>query len=145
MLATASTELLAEELRRLVTDEETAEAGDLAEVFRQATASYVALCGHPELSAAFDAGEPLFEVPFSVRPADSQTIFRGTFDCLVRRRDGGVTVLELKTGNPTPEHDQQLSAYLMAARALFPGTLVEGKLLYARRCDMDDRPLDAKR
>ena len=31
---------------------------------------------------------------------------RGTFDCLVRRPDGGVTVLELKTGKPMPEHER---------------------------------------
>ena len=34
----------------------------------------------------------LFEVPFSVRPASSQMILRGTFDCLIQRRDGGITV-----------------------------------------------------
>ena len=36
-------------------------------------------------------------------------ILRGTFDCLVQRRDGGITVLELKTGKPAPEHEQQLA------------------------------------
>ena len=62
-------------------------------------------------------------------------ILRGTFDCLVQRRDGGMTVLELKTGKPAPEHEQQLSMYLTAARALFPGTAVEGKLVYARQLE----------
>ena len=71
-------------------------------------------------------------MPFSVRLASSQTILRGTFDCLIQRRDGGMTVLELKTGKPAPEHDQQLETYLAAARAMFPGTQVEGKLVYAR-------------
>ena len=60
-------------------------------------------------------------------------ILRGTFDCLVQRRDGGITVLELKTGKPAPEHEQQLEMYLTAARAMFPGTPVEGKLVYARQ------------
>ena len=77
-------------------------------------------------------------------------ILRGTFDCLVQRRDGGITVLELKTGEPAPEHEQQLSTYVTAARALFPGMRVEGKLVYAHvdpaeRRDLDDRPLHAKR
>ena len=58
-------------------------------------------------------------------------ILRGTFDCLIHRRDGGITVLELKTGKPAPEHDQQLEMYLTAARAMFPGMPVEGKLVYA--------------
>ena len=83
------------------------------------------------LSKELEAGEALFEVPFSVRCASSQTILRGTFDCLVKRRDGGVTVLELKTGKRAPEHERQLSTYLTAARALFPGAPVEGKLVYA--------------
>ena len=83
-------------------------------------------------------------MPFSLRPADSHVILRGTFDCLVKRRDGGLTVLELKTGQPVPEHDQQLEMYLTAARAMFPGTPVEGKLVYAR-ANLDDRPFHAKR
>ena len=58
---------------------------------------------------------------------------------------GGMTVLELKTGKPAPEHDQQLEMYLTAARAMFPGTPVEGKLVYARQANLDDRRLDAKR
>ena len=81
-------------------------------------------------------------MPFSVRPAASQPILRGTFDCVVRRRDGCVTVLELKTGRPTPQHEQQLSMYLTAARALFPQARVDGKLVYAH---LDRRALDPKR
>ena len=63
----------------------------------------------------------------------------------VRRRDGGVTILELKTGKPLPEHQEQLDIYLTAARALFPGAAVEGKLIYAGYADlplMDNRSLD---
>ena len=97
------------------------------------------------VSQALESGEALFEVPFSVREASSPVILRGTFDCLIRRRDGGVTVLELKTGKPAPEHDQQLEIYLTAARAMFPGTPVEGKLVYAGQPDLDDRSLDPKR
>ena len=58
---------------------------------------------------------------------------------------GGVTVLELKTGKPVPEHEQQLEMYLTAARAMFPGTPVEGKLIYARQANLDDRSFDAQR
>jgi ATP-dependent helicase/nuclease subunit A len=122
---------IADELARLIRDEETVEAGDVEQVFSQARSAYLALCGQPTLSQALESGNALFEVPFSVRPGSSQTILRGMFDCLIQRSDGGMTVLELKTGKPAPEHKQQLEMYLKAARALFPGTSVEGKLIYA--------------
>lgn len=129
--ASTDSPAIADELARLLKDEESAEAGDAEEVFRQAAEAYTALCASPLLAEALEAGEALFEVPFSVRPAGSPVILRGTFDCLVRRRDGGVTVLELKTGKPAPEHEQQLSIYLAAARALFPAVPVDGTLIYA--------------
>jgi ATP-dependent exoDNAse (exonuclease V) beta subunit len=122
---------IASELARLIRDEESVEAGDIEEVFEHARAAYLGLCVQPELSDALDSGEPLFEVPFSVRPASSQLILRGTFDCLIHRRDGGITVLELKTGKPAAEHDLQLEMYLMAAKAMYPGMPVEGRLVYA--------------
>lgn len=128
----ADRESVTEALRRLVGDEESVEADDFDQVLARAGDAYLALCAQPALSAVLQSGDALFEVPFSVRPAASQAILRGTFDCLVRGRDGGVTILELKTGKPIPEHEQQLSTYLTAARALFPGTAVEGKLVYAR-------------
>ncbi len=136
---------IADELARLIRDEETVEAGDVEQVFKQARGAYLALCAQRSLRQALESGDALFEVPFSVRPASSQMILRGTFDCLIQRRDGGVTVLELKTGKPAPEHGQQLDMYLTAARAMFPGTPVEGKLMYARQANLDDRPLDANR
>jgi ATP-dependent helicase/nuclease subunit A len=141
-------QVIADELGRLLRGEESAEADDLDEVLGQAGEAYLGLCAQPALAVVLASGEALFEVPFSVRPASSQMILRGTFDCLVRRRDGGVTVLELKTGKPMPQHDQQLSTYLAAARALFAGTTVEGTLVYARHASqpaMDNRPLDQKR
>ena len=144
---------IADELARLIRDEETVEAGDVEQVFSQARSAYLALCGQRTLSQALESGDALFEVPFSVRPGSSQMILRGTFDCLIQRRDGGMTVLELKTGKPAPEHEQQLEMYLTAARAMFPGTPVEGKLMYAHSGqlsagpgrNLDDRPLHAKR
>ena len=121
------------------------EAGDVDQVFDRARTAYLALCGQPRswrrssLVRRFSRSRS----PFAPHPPRS--ILRGTFDCLVRRRDGGVTVLELKTGKPAPEHDQQLEIYLTAARAMFPGTQVEGKLVYAGHPDLDDRPLHSKR
>ena len=132
MALAGNRERITGELALLLTDEESVEAGDTEALFDQARDAYLALCAQPNLSHELEAGEALFEVPFSLRPAASQTILRGTFDCLVRRRDGGVTVLELKTGARAPEHEQQLAAYLTAARALFPGATVDGKLVYAK-------------
>jgi ATP-dependent helicase/nuclease subunit A len=122
---------ITDELARLLRDGEAAEAEDVDDVFARAREAYLGLCKQPALLQALESGDAIFEVPFSVRPASSQTILRGTFDCLVRRGDGGITILELKTGRPAPEHDLQLSMYLTAALALFPGTTVEGKLVYA--------------
>ena len=134
---------VSDELARLIRDEERVEVDDVEQVFTEARGAYFALCGQPNLSEALASGDALFEVPFSVRPAASQTILRGTFDCLIRRRDGGITILELKTGKAAPEHDDQLEMYVKAASAMYPGTPVEGKLVYARH--LDDRPLHSKR
>jgi ATP-dependent helicase/nuclease subunit A len=136
---------LIDELARLIRDEEAADVDDLDKVVTQAHDAYVALCAQPVLASIFESGEATFEVPFSVREAGSQKILRGTFDCLVRRADGGVTVVELKTGKPIPEHEQQLETYLTAARALFPGAAVEGKLIYAHQPRLDNRPLHKNR
>jgi ATP-dependent exoDNAse (exonuclease V) beta subunit len=131
LAADAGGEAIADELARLIRDEEAADAGDVEEVFEHAQRAYVALCRERTLVQALEAGDALFEVPFSVRPASAQTILRGTFDCVIHRRDGSITILELKTGKPAPEHAQQLQIYLTAARAMFPGMPVEGNLVYA--------------
>jgi len=121
-----------DEALRLLRDDEAADVEDLEALLTRARDAYVALSAQPALVSALAAGEALFEVPFSVRLGNAQMILRGTFDCLVRRPGGAVTVLELKTGKPMPEHDEQLATYMAAARALFPGAPVEGTLIYAR-------------
>ena len=79
-----------------------------------------------------NAGERIHEVPFSMRdPRRSGVILRGSIDCLVRSPDGAITVVELKTGRPRPEHEEQLGLYVAAARDLFPGTAVSGLLIYS--------------
>jgi RecB family exonuclease len=147
----SDTSSLKDELSRLLQDADAIDADDIDEVLARASDAYLALCRQPALLRALEAGEAMFEVPFSVRPASAQTILRGTFDCLVRRHDGGITILELKTGRPSPEHEQQLFLYLTAARALFPGMPVEGKLVYADGGvgepgrNLDNRSLDEER
>ena len=80
------------------------------------------------------AAECLFEVPFSMLradlDADRPVVMRGTIDCLLRRPDGGLTVIELKTGGKRPDHERQLSLYVDAARALFPEAVVDGTVVY---------------
>jgi RecB family exonuclease len=136
---------IVDEVARLIRDDEIIEAGEEGKLFERACGAYLALCAQPAVVEALASGDAVFEVPFSVRPASSQMILRGTFDCVIRRRDGGMTVLELKTGKAALEHEQQLAMYLTAARAMFPGTPVEGKLVYAGQANLDDRPLDTKR
>ena len=98
-----------------------------------------------DLSSQVDAMELrsldcLFEVPFSFHHSDTAGVratpqfLTGVIDCVAKEGDGKkVTVLEFKTGVARPEHQLQLEQYVAAARAMFPGTLVEGRLLYPSR------------
>ena len=115
--------------RALVRPDELSGVDDLRATLEEAVGTYKAIRSRPELSM-LDSTECLFEVPFSFRPAGGFVILRGTIDCLVRDAHGRVTVFEFKTGRATPEHRAQLDIYLSAARALFPGLPVEGRLIY---------------
>ena len=57
---------------------------------------------------------------------------RGAIDLVVQHGDGRIEVLEFKTGHPHPGHERQLALYVAAARALFPGANVTGRVIYAR-------------
>ena len=124
-------ETVSERLKALIRDEEVVETDDLDAALRQAVEAYLQLRADPEVESSLRAGDAWFEVPFSVRPAGAATVLRGTFDCLIRTRDGRVRLLEFKTGRPSLRHKEQLAIYLSAARALFPETAVEGMLVYA--------------
>jgi RecB family exonuclease len=76
-----------------------------------------------------EGGERLDEVPFSL--VERGVLLRGTIDCLVRRPDGSVAVIEFKSGRQEAWHADQLAVYVRAARLMFPGTAVEGRLIYA--------------
>ena len=86
----------------------------------------------PDVAAVLASGEALHEVPFSmtIRESDRATVVRGTIDCVVKRADGSLVVVEFKTGRPTSAHEQQLDAYVHALRACFPNALVERLLVY---------------
>ena len=106
-------------------------------VIARATQLYEELASRDEMRA-MEGQKRLWEVPFSLHSSardgtstDAEAVVvRGTIDCLARDPQGRVTVFEFKTGRPRPEHQRQLDLYLAAARAMFPGAPVEGRLVY---------------
>jgi ATP-dependent exoDNAse (exonuclease V) beta subunit len=127
---------LTEYARQLIPPEEAAVVVDVGYVASAAADYYVRLCSRRDVRALYDGGQPLFEVPFSsIRGGRGA---RGVIDCLVGRPSPGnpskvehVTVVELKTGTPRPEHREQVAEYLAAARAVFPGASTETALIYS--------------
>jgi len=90
--------------------------------------------GREDVAALLASGRILHEAPFSMMTTrdGSPLVLRGAIDCLVQKDDGSIVVLEFKTGRPRPSHQRQLDLYVEAARALFPGAAVEGRVIYAR-------------
>jgi ATP-dependent helicase/nuclease subunit A len=117
--------------RRLVTSEERTEAADVGTVVADALRVWRALRARDDVMQLLTGGTCLYEVPFSLRNPGSPSIVRGVIDCLVQRADGSIAVVEFKTGARRPEHEQQVAAYVAAARALFPASAVDGILVYA--------------
>ena len=102
-------------------------AAEVAGIYRRALAQ-------PDVAMLL-GGDCLFEVPFSMRrdevdAAGGVVIVRGTIDCVRRWSGGRLTVFELKTGRFRSHHERQLALYVDAARALFPGAAVDGKVVY---------------
>jgi ATP-dependent helicase/nuclease subunit A len=93
-----------------------------------ALATWSRLRIQPDVMALLGMPDRYHEVPFSLR--EPTGILRGTIDCLIRKTDGSLVVLEFKTGKPRPAHQLQLDLYVAAAREMFPGSLVEGRLVY---------------
>jgi hypothetical protein len=60
----------------------------------------------------------------------SPRILRGVVDCLARRPDGRVVVVDFKTGARREADRRQLRAYVGAVRLLYPCSPVEGQLVY---------------
>ena len=117
---------------RLMRPEERATAVDAAASVARAIAAWSALRAQPGLAELLASGERMHEVPFScVAPESPARVLRGTIDCLVRRPDGSIAVIEFKTGAPSKAHQAQLDIYLQAARAMFPDSPVTGRIAYA--------------
>ncbi len=114
--------------RALLLEDELAGIDDVEGAIAAAVETWRAIAERDDVRALVASGERLHEVPFSLRRGGQ--LLRGTIDCLVMAPDGGVTVLEFKTGRKRPEHQAQLDVYVEAARALFPGAIIDGRLIY---------------
>jgi ATP-dependent helicase/nuclease subunit A len=117
--------------RRLLTAAERAEAPDADAAVNDALRIWRAINKRPDVATLLAAGRRFCEIPFSLADPDlTPLVLRGTIDCLVRKPDGSIAVMEFKTGAPRPVHDRQLDIYVRAARAVFPDSSVEGRLIY---------------
>ncbi|MCA1586300.1 MAG: PD-(D/E)XK nuclease family protein [Acidobacteria bacterium] len=116
-------------LGALLTDEERAMVFDESQVTDRAAAIYAELLDRDDVRALVGLGRVLHEVAFSLRLADG-TLMRGIIDCLVVTPTR-VVVIEVKTGGPAGVHEMQLGWYVDAARSIFAGVEVEGRLIYA--------------
>ena len=118
---------------RLIRPDERAMAANATASVARAIAAWMAMKAQPGVSELIQSGERMHELPFSCQSrGDARRVLRGTIDCLVRRPDGTLVIIEFKTGAPSPSHQAQLDIYLEAARAMFPGTPVQGRIVYPR-------------
>ena len=121
--------------RGLVMPDEAWTVGDLGSLAVSAARVYSGMWSQPALRAVLDGAECHYEVPVSVLPAPDKSggtprILRGVVDCLACRPNGRVVVVDFKTGAPRKADRRQLRAYVGAVRLLYPGSPVEGRLVY---------------
>jgi ATP-dependent exoDNAse (exonuclease V) beta subunit len=76
----------------------------------------------------YTAANRWHDVPFTIRLNGS--VCRGTIDCLIQTGPRMMTVLEFKSGGRRPEHEVELELYRKAAVRLFPGMMVEARVVY---------------
>jgi ATP-dependent helicase/nuclease subunit A len=128
LAATVHREEVSRTIDRWLRPDELEGIDDLDDVALRAARAYAAMCDRDDVRALCEEGERFHEVPFTMR--DGERVLRGTIDCLVRRRDGSLTVLEFKTGRPREEHQRQLDLYCRAVEQMFPGARVDARLVY---------------
>jgi RecB family exonuclease len=110
---------LTAEARRLCQPQELVDVPSPDELAADAAALYARFRDRDDVRAVFAAGECWHEVPFSYVPPDEpDAVVRGVVDCLVIGAGGEVTVVELKTGRPRPEHERQAALYARAMAAV---------------------------
>lgn len=118
--------------RELLRPEERATVEDPDQLAADAAQAWTVMRERQDVLDLMSGGERLYEVPFSMAlTSNGETaVLRGTIDCLVRRADGSIAVVEFKTGRPRTLHQSQLDTYVEATEAAFPGSRVEGRLIY---------------
>jgi ATP-dependent exoDNAse (exonuclease V) beta subunit len=129
---------LADRARALLSGLEGEAAPDAVEVVSAAVEAFLQLRRREAVAEVLDGATCHYELPFSLRvhpvgePGTGRepVVVRGSIDCLAQRPDGTITVLELKTGRRQNWHAIQLNLYVRAARSLFPGHAVDGRLIY---------------
>jgi RecB family endonuclease NucS len=119
----------------LLRPDERASSADPDAVISTAAEIWTAVADRDDVKRLLGSAEVIAEVPFSLRVEEDgrMAILRGTIDGISIGHDGSVTVVEFKTGQRRPVHQEQLDIYLRAARELFPGRTVEGLLVYQGR------------
>lgn len=121
-------------VRALLRAEERAGLEDVDATVGAALDAWRGMRSQDAVVSLLSSGRRLNEVPFSLRArsssGDDPVVLRGSIDCLIQREDGSVVVVEFKSGRPLPSHQRQLDLYVEAARSLFPGLPVEGRLIY---------------
>jgi ATP-dependent exoDNAse (exonuclease V) beta subunit len=95
-----------------------------------------ALRNRTRLGELLAQGACWYEIPFSWHPPAAAphaqpVVVRGTIDCLVVEASGAMTVVEIKTGRPRPEHQAQLAIYLEALRARYSDVEIRGEVVYS--------------
>jgi len=117
---------------RLVRPEALVDVHDPALLRREVVRAAEALRNRTRLAELLAGGTCWYETPFSWRPPESPgVVVRGTIDCLVVGPDGAMTVVEIKTGAPRPEHAAQLATYLEALRARHLDVHIRGEVVYS--------------
>ena len=80
---------------RLIRPEERAMATDVQICVARAVAAWTAMKSQPGVTDLLESGERMHELPFSYDvPGPTRRVLRGTIDCLVRRPDGAIVVIE---------------------------------------------------
>jgi hypothetical protein len=137
---------LTERARAFSTGRDDAIGGNHEEIAAAAVEAFLRLRRRTDVALLLDGAVCEYELPFSLRlaatgeggSAGPPVVVRGSIDCLARRGDGTITVLELKTGRRHGWHLRQLDLYVRAVRCLFPELTIRGWLVYL---DEGDSPV----
>jgi len=121
---------------RLVRPEVLVDVHDPESLHEDVVRAAEALRTRTRLADLLASGTCWYETPFSWRAAGAtDVVVRGTIDCLVVHPDGAMTVVEIKTGAPRPEHQAQLATYLEALRARYLDVQIRGEVVYSPQGD----------